>query len=795
MHRDSTGGGYIQHAVTSLSSCAVCCLALLPVQAAEVFVTPSAASTPQATDDALEEVVVTARKRAESLQQVPISAAVVNGAALQEQNVATLQDLTNTLPSVKLAKGSGTDRQFIRGVGSGDNASFEQSVGTFIDDIYHGRARSSEASLFDVERVEVLKGPQTTYFGNNAIAGALNIVTRDPGASVAGDARLSYTPKFNGYTGAAALDLPASATFAVRLAGQLSGGDGWVSDVGIGDDTPRTRNSVTRGTFVWKPTEDFTARVKVQYGKENQHGGLPIVRGNCPPPAVFGAPSGFCAAAIGANAGPLSDDFARNTNAGQFTYLRTDDYLANLSLDRSAFTLTSVTGYSHYDYALGTDLDLTPLTLLQVAAPEDYHQFSQELRIISSAEGAVEYIAGLYYQQSTLNGRNTFSYSFLTPNLATIPAFQPLLPFAPFGAQSVFREESDTYSAFGALTWKPVEQLKVTGALRYSVVDKDFVQRISVGTGNATYAPLTPFPTALAPLGQTFASAVRLATAANNVLARRDNHLSPSLSVQYDVNSDVMVYARFDHGFKAGGFNGVDLNGTAATLPFSEETVDAFEIGAKTSLFDGRAILNADVFRSKYEDLQLAGVVPSSAGAYVNRVQNAGGAISRGIEIDATWRVTQRLRTSLAATFLDSHYTSYPNATPTALQTRQGIPVQDLSGQDTPFAPELSGSWTLSYSGPLRRDLTWRIENRVFASRGFFLNFNNDRYVRQDAYAREDLTLALASEHGWEVSVTGQNLTDETIRTYGAALPATLGTYAFITELPRNVFVQLRYSF
>lgn len=761
----------------------------------------------------LEEIVVTARKRTESLQEVPISAAVFSGAVIADQGIATIQDLTNTLPAVKLAKGSGSNRQFIRGIGSGDNASFEQSVGTFTDDIYHGRARSAEAGLFDIERIEVLKGPQTTYFGNNAIAGALNIVTRDPQFDVGGDLRMSYTPEFKGYTAEAALDLPASETLAFRLAGQASGGDGWIEDIGAGEDTPHTRNGAARATLLWKPGDNFTARLKAQYFDESQRGGLPIVRQDCPPPADFGGPTGFCAAAIASGAGPLSADFTRNSNPGQFTRLRSDDYVATLSFDRQSFTLTSVSGYSHYDYALGTDLDLTPLNLLSVAAPENYRQFSQELRIASDETGPLEYLAGVYYQRSTLNGRNTFSYDFLSPNIAAVPAFQALVPYLPLAAQSQFREKNRTLSAFAALTWKILEELRITGAARYSVVDKDFLQLVSVGTADPNYGVLTPFPGALGGLGAALAAGLSspLAVVGAHSLSRQDKHFSPSLSVQYDVTDGLMVYARFDHGFKAGGFNGVDLLGSDATLPFAEETVDAFEVGLKSELLDGRATVNVAVFRSKYEDLQLAGVVPSSGGAYVNRVQNAGGAVSRGIELETGLRITQGLRTSLSATYLDSYYSSYPNATPTALQTRQlnlcvaanpspstacnALRVQDLSGQETPFAPNLSGSWTLTYAMDIGSALTWSIENRLFASGGYLLNFNNDPNVRQESYLREDLTVSLESTAGWEVSVTGHNLTDETIRTYGAALPASLGSYAFMTEPPRSVSVQFKYGF
>jgi outer membrane receptor protein involved in Fe transport len=156
---------------------------------------------------------------------------------------------------VQLAQGSTSNRQIIRGIGSGDNPSFEQSVGTFVDDVYHGRSRTSEADLFDLDRVEILKGPQTTYFGNNAIAGALSELTHDPGNTFGGYMRGAYTPQFNGYTYEAAVDLPASNQLTARIAGQFARSDGWIDDLGAGQHIPNTQNAGIRGTLVWNPTE------------------------------------------------------------------------------------------------------------------------------------------------------------------------------------------------------------------------------------------------------------------------------------------------------------------------------------------------------------------------------------------------------------------------------------------------------------------------------------------------------------------------------------------------------------
>jgi outer membrane receptor protein involved in Fe transport len=777
-------------------------LAMLPATTLAVTLDDaSRSSAPERPSAALEEVVVTARKRAESLQEVPVSAAVVSGAEIAERDLASIQDLTTTLPGVKFAKGGVTDSQFIRGIGSGDNPSFEQSVGIFVDDIYYGRARSAEGTLFDIERVEVLKGPQITYFGNNAIAGALNILTRDPGTTLAGNTRISYTPRFDGYAAEAGVDLPAGSTVAVRLAVFATGSDGWIKDYGTGEDVPHTRNEAVRSTILWKPTGQLTARLKAQYSQERERGGLPIVRSNCPQSSPFPSPEGFCAVALGAGAAPYSDAFARNSSAGQITRLTTEDYVGTLNLVRGAFTLSSVTGYTHFIYGLDTDLDLTPLNLLSATAPERYEQHSQELRIASNDNGPIEYIGGLYYQHSRLDLQTAFIYGFLSPQIAAIPTFAPLLPYLPLGVGDQFRESSATESAFGALTWKMTERIRVAGALRYSQVNKDFEQAVGVGTASADYGPVIPFPATVAPLGAAFAKASGLATVGTLSLSRKDAHLSPSLSVQYTVMEGAMLYARYDNGFKAGGFNGADLTGNAAALPFSPEKVDSFEIGAKTKLFDSRALFDIDVFRSQYRNLQLAGILPSTGGAYVNRVQNAGGAVSRGAEVEAAVLITPQLRTSLSGTYLHDRYTSYPNATPTALQTLQGLPGQNLAGQETPFAPKFSGSWTLSYAVNASSVLVWRIENRLFASSRFLLAFNNDPGIAQRGYAREDLTVSIAGKSGitgkssWDVAVTGQNLGNRTIRTYGAEHPVSLGSYGFMTEPPRSITIQVAFNF
>lgn len=744
----------------------------------------------------LEETVVTARRRTESVESAPVSATVVLGEDLQRNMVQTLQELSRTVPGLTLAQGSTTDRLLIRGIGSGDNPAFEQSVGTFIDDVYHGRARFSEADLFDIERVEILKGPQTTYFGNNTIAGAANVTTKQPESDFGGSVRAAYTGPWDDYLADAVLNVPLSDTLGLRVSGHASGGDGWIRDLNARENVPVTHDAAGRIIARWQPVDGITANVKYQYANDQERGGLPIVRNDCPPPPSFGGATGFCAMALSSpgSSGPGSSFNERNSSSGQRTGLTTRETVSTLSYAAGGITLTSVTAYLQYNYSLATDLDTTPLDLYSVSAPERLHQFSQELRLDSHTGTPIEYLVGAYYQRSGLTVDDDFNYSFLSSRARAIPSFAPLLPYLPLGEGVGFSEHDTALSGFAALTWHVSDRLRATPAIRYSKVDKDFAQQIVFGSSVGAYGPIGPLPPNPALLAQTFGQAAGLGVAGDSVLSRSDHRVSPSFSLEYDLTDGSLAYAKYDDGFKAGGFNGVDTSGNKASLPFGPERVHAFEVGLKSRIFSNHVILNVDAFRSEYADLQLAGVVPSITGNYVNKVQNAGRALSQGLEFEGTWEINPHWRSSFSVTGLDAHYTQYPNATPTAAQTLAGEKLQDLSGRATAFAPHAAAQWATSWSTSLGTHLALTFTNHLYWSAREFLNFADDPYLVQPGYAREDLLVALASSR-WELSVIGQNLTDRVIRTYGATIPTSLGSYVFITEPLRNVSAQIQYRF
>jgi len=257
----------------------------------------------------------------------------------------------------------------------------------------------------------------------------------------------------------------------------------------------------------------------------------------------------------------------------------------------------------------------------------------------------------------------------------------------------------------------------------------------------------------------------------------------------------VMSYASYTRGFKAGGFNGVDLSGNPNNLPYDPEYVDAYEVGLKTQWNEGKVLFNLIGFRGEYEDLQVVANSFAANGAIISAVQNAATAISQGAEVEFRWAPHPQFRVALEGTYLDAYYDSYTNAGPTQAQQRAGLRIQDLSGKPTALAPEWSGSLVGTYLQPIG-SYTLTSEVSVFGSTDYFLGGSgvNDDLLQQDSYARLDARIGLSSEN-WSFEIIGKNLTDEQIRLAGSAVPTTLGSVIVSRQAPRALLAQIRYNF
>ena len=753
----------------------------------------------------LEEVIVTAQKREQSLQDVPISVAVTSGEDIEKQSLTDLGELAAQTPNIIISDAPASDQLYIRGVGSSINGGFEQSVGTFVDGIYHGRSRYSRGVLFDVERVELLRGPQSTYFGNNAIAGALNVITRKPGDEFEGYVNVLFEPDDGERSVELAMGGPVTDTLGIRVASKIYGMSGFVRDFHSGVQGPDLDDKLIRATVAWNPTDTFDATFKAEIaesdGTRNPHFQL----FNCPPAGGFPGPGGGCAAALGAF-GTLNDelDTIGADTPGEFTAAHTREYVLTLNLDMLNHTITSITGYSNYDYRQGFDGDSVPLPLLGVNFNEDFEQYSQELRITSPTGNRFEYIAGFYWQTSDLFNQNKIYADIVSPLLLFSPVGPLYAPFLPVGPQNDLTQDEETFSLFGSLTWHVTDSLRGTVGLRWTDVEKDGVKSLFIGSTNGAAAlsgPFTPlpFPLSMFPLPPRGPVAGGLGTPHGPVpLSISNDDVTPSANVQYDVTEDIMAYFSFSQGFKAGGFDAQNVSGPPDPLTFGPEEVDAYEAGVKATWLDGRLATNLTWYRNEYTDLQQAVL---QTGITFN-VENVGELVVQGVEFDATLRMTENLTISTAVAYLDSEYESYPNGGCTALQSLRFAMsnpgqtcLQDLTGKPSPYSPEFSGYVHARHVLPLPRDLRVVTDVNVYFTDDFEVISDNDPLVTQDSYAKLDARIALGNQgNTWEIAVVGKNLTDKYTRSFANDSPLAAGTFQMLLDRPRSLAIQGRYS-
>jgi len=756
----------------------------------------------------MEEIVVTARKRVENLQEVPISAEVVNGQTIAQENSNNLTELSQTLPSIHINSTGAGGQMFIRGIGSGTSLTFDQSVGTFIDDIYHGRTRVADAIYLDLDRVEILKGPQSIFFGNNAVAGALNIVTARPTDTFGGSVRALYE-QFGQYADEGAINIPLSDSFAVRIAAIGDGMTGWQKNPYAGRDQPRENNKAGRVTFLYRPTDDFDATLKIEGGTNHDTDGSQV--GDCPPPAPF-VPAGFCKTALAAGQPVGLSNRENTTSPGQGMDLSTFEDVLTMHYHLGEHTLTSVTGFYNYHFAENVDADGTPPQSLNIRTIEAYHQVSQELRIASPLGGRFEYLAGLYFQNDHLAGNpGDLTYFYLSPTIRAAAPYAALVPYLPVAQAAPYRQSEHSYAAFASLDWNVTEQLKVGAGIRGSWVYKNASQNTYYGTGTDIFGGVVSLPANLQPLAARLLGVPR----APWNTSRSDNAAMPSAEIEYKLTPAAMLYATYSRGFLAG--IPTDVGFVLNNVPVPEllpEHVNAYEIGFKSDLFQDHLRLNLDVFRSNYTNLQVASAIFNAAGTPIPNITNAAASRSQGVELAEELALGGfRLRT--AVTYLKARYLSYPNVTLTAGQTYcranpniaackaefpGGVgPVQDLSGKPTNFAPTWSGSATASYNFALPRGYHFITEADVFGSTQYFFanNGTDDPELVQPGYARVDGRFSFEGpDSRWAVDIVLKNLTDKRIVSGGAggtSLPTSTGSTLLLVEQPRNVAVQARY--
>jgi outer membrane receptor protein involved in Fe transport len=777
----------------------------------------------QSSAQALEEVVVTATKRAEGLQDVPIAISVMSGAAIEERGLTNLEDLTVYMPNIHVAEGGAGTQLFIRGIGSGINYGFEQSVGTFIDGVYYGRGRSARGKFLDIERVEVLKGPQSTLFGKNTIAGAINITTARPTDEFESYIEGSYRTEMDGVGITGMISGPLTDSLRGRLVAKKYEDDGYVENKASGGkDGPQQDNLSVRAVLDWDATEDLNFLFKAEHN-ENDVIGRQQVLSKANPGAIalyqaFGDPNfrpgfdweqydlGFTRSDLD----NLNDTgFAK---PGLFDDTESDVYQLTVEWRLGEHTLRSITAHTEYEFTNELDSDYSPLRLINRGRTEEHEQFSQELLWSSPTGDFLEFLAGAYYQDEELrNDRHTFVILSNVPpieaGIFSNPALAPLnLPSTSLDLDGLntFQQDSESWSVFTEFTFNLTDFWRVTAGIRYSEDDKD-AEKIGTLTNLNGLVPDPLFALVWGP------AALNLAAAHEYKKSRSEDHTTGNINVQWDVTDDAMLYVNWANGYKAGGFDEDNSLGREYEEEygrdlslFEDEEVDSWEIGAKMTLAEGRGRMNVAYFQSDYEDVQVSAF--DGNGGFI--VGNAAETEVEGIEADLEFAITDSLVLNAAVAWLDATYKSFKDAACTEPQVlehaaetgaRRGC-FQDLSGKTLQFAPEYTFNFGARYDTSLTDSLDLGLGVDYLWSDDVAIANDLDPHLIQGSYDKWNARVSLsASDGSWIVSLIGKNLGDEKTFTWGNDVPlAVLGfseTYFKHIDPPSTWELNARYSF
>ena len=791
----------------------------------------------------LEEVIVTAQKRAQSLQDVPISVAAISGEKLEDAGIETLEELTAQIPNIHFTETGFSTQVRVRGIGSDNSQGFEQSVGMYVDGIYHGRAQLFRTPMMDMERAEVLRGPQSTLFGKNSIAGALNLTTARPTEELEGQVSLAYEPEYNGQELNAVVSGPLSDEFRARVAIRQFMEDGYFQNTFKNTDEPESDESAFRLSLEWDATDDLSLFLKAERNEFNTVG-RPIET-NFDVSLQPGGPNyGQILASLGQPALDSQEEYTRQFDFDETSENVIDNITFNADYAINDYTLTFVTGLLDFDYDERCDCDYTASQILPLELGETYEQFSQEIRIASPTDGRFDWIAGLFYQdwdQTFYDDLGISSTNFL-PTVASRVSDENagLALLADTALRRDFEQSSESWAGFGQVTWHATESFRLTLGARYTEEEKE-ASKILFLKDLDSNEPLSSATNPLTPLiAQVYlgvfgveaeqtqvvipgpgAAPIPLAYAGHNVSKeRKEEVFNPLVNVEYDINDDMMGYISYTTGFKAGGFdprsNSVgsfstpDPFGDAPAEPnpfqwfeFEEERAVAYELGLKTTLLDGRGEFNAAVYRTEYEDLQIS----QYDGRVGFNVGNAKETIVQGLEIDGRWALTENLGASYGFSWLDFEYTDFFNGNCYAGQPGQHTDVNgdgtfdlcDYTGKRGVYTPD----YTLNASLDYRRPLFDGIDLKGFIDwqrvDGHNVHVNLDPRGEIDAYNVVNARIGFDADR-WSVALLGRNLLDEYIVAYSANAPLstnTFGTntYYSVIRRPRTIAIEGRVTF
>jgi len=769
-----------------------------PIQVAQAVET---AASPLG-NAAVEQLLVTARRREENAQEVPVALSVIGLQQIEATGSYNVGQLTQLTPSVQFFSSNPRNTAItIRGLGTSfglTNDGLEPGVGLYIDEVYMSRPAAATFDLIDIDQVEVLRGPQGTLFGKNTSAGAINVSIQKPTFDRSISAEVS-AGDYGFFQGKATINGPiAGSVLAGRLSVSGTLRDGMVHNVTTGKDINDQNDFGTRLQLLYRPNEDFSLRIAADYNRQQTiccAQGFVRVGQTLKSPALQ-----FPALAAQANyAPPSTNPFDRlvdtNSPAQANQVIGGISVLADWNL--GAATLTSISAWRTWNWDPASDRDFTRLSIQTISAnPDNQNQYSQEFRVASNGKQTVDYVFGAYAFKQKIDATPLAQYGADATRwlLAVAPPAtpRPANLLDGYRVEAIAHSDTKSYAGFAQITWNVTDRLHFTPGLRYTYEDKsgNFSQTVS---GGLPAAPGSALETAKFSIARPQFYAAKFS----------DDSLSGQANISYDVTPDTLVYATYSKGHKSGGINlaglPVDANGNpvVTTAVIRPENVTSYEIGVKNALFDNNLTLNVALFDTEVTDYQV-NVVDSGPGALRGYLANIPKVRSRGIELDSLFSITDDFSGYLSAAWTEGKYVTFKNGPCPLELIGNATTACDLSGR--PLAG--LSPWVVSFGGEYRIPVT----NQTLDGMAYFgLDANyrsstysdasDSKYLKINGYTIVNLRTGFLFSSGWEVFAWVKNVFDTDYFQYLQAQPGNSGAVFGLAGDPRTFGVTVRVKY
>jgi iron complex outermembrane receptor protein len=741
-----------------------------------------------------DEIVVTARKRDESLISTPVVVTAVSGNTLAQRGVINLDGLAQIVPQLLIGPQGGAvqgGNVSIRGVSGPDQNPFgDQAVSFNVDGVQIAKATVRRMSDFDMAQVEVLKGPQALFFGKNSPAGIVSIRTADPTKSLEGKVSVGYEFKAHQVRTEGYVSGPVSDELGFRVAGMYSDMRGYLKDMTPKDSVyydgghnPNAKEWAVRGTLKWEPSADFNARLKLNYADLKQNGPAAAT-------AFISCPTGsrtVGAALEGLTGEPAIDQCkanGKNVNAGYgeltkynfgqgigFNRFRDDgsnflhqkQFLGGLEMNYNisdALTVTSVTGLYSVKLFQCQNYENDIAVILPSCNALESNEFSQELRFSSDYDGPLNFTGGAYFSKTKADtGSLTWLYGGAFPIFSDLGTLLGL--GADYGGPTNpallnnyrLKQKGTAYSAYLQLIYKPIDVIEIDVGGRYSKEKKRLpMVRSGGGLQDGVFPGFIELDdsTEIAPA---------------NLKTRKGswNDFSPEVTVSYRPNTDLTVFGSYKHGFLSGGFNSGSVTFTTPgfDLSYDQQTIKGFEAGIKANLLDRALRVNFALYKYDVANLQVSNVINST-----NTIDNAGAVKVKGVEFDFNYRTpVDGLTLHGAAAYNKGKYSSYPEAPCYGGQTLATGCVggsQNLSGTELIRAPKWNLSGGFNFETPVSDSMKFGLSGDVTHSSSYLTDSSSAPNGRQPSYTLLNASARIGEVNDtWELALIGRNLADK----------------------------------